>query len=1083
MLDAAIVDCFACPRLVAWREEAARDQGRPVPRRDLLGAAGPGLRRSAARGSWSSGSRRRRTAATAPGGCSRATSPASSCGGRSTRRASRPADVSRRADDGLTLHGPADRRGRPVRAAGQQADARGAATVPAVPRPRAPAAARACGWSCALGAIGWDAALRTARGARPSTSPRPQPRFGHGAEAAARAVHAARHATTRASRTRSPASSPSRCSSRSSRAPASSPGSAGSPTGRPATSRTLVVPWRRSATTTRSSASSAAPSDADDQARVPQARPAVAPRRQHGARRAGAVQGDQRGLPGPVRSAAPPGLRHVRAGRRRRRRGGGVRGRGFGGFSRHLRRVLRRRRWPARARRARPQTGADLRYDLRITFEEAVLGTEKEIEFPVLGRCETCSGTRRRARARSPIECPQCKGRGEVRSVRQTMLGQMVNVSHVPALPGRGQDRRDAVRHVPAARAGPSAAGRCASRSRRASTRATRSASRTRARPGRAAGRRAACTSRSTSRRTRRSAARARSCSTRPTSRSSRRRWARRSTVPTVEGDEEVEIKPGTQPGHRDPAARPRRAAPPPAARPRRPPRPRQRRRAHEAVEEAARAARGRTPTEVGRARRARAGERRASGERGCATPSVTAIRRGIDARAVGRRHVAGARGRGGPRGGRGRVARSWRASRPAAPASSRRSSSSRRASPRASTRRGPPSSAPTCRRRRRRGARRGRAASTRRWGISRRSGCGRSATWPSRVVHEADWADAWKAHFPVLRVGRRLVDPADVAAPPRASRTTSSWRWTRAWRSGPASTPRPGCAWRRSRRWADDGERSTAAGRVLDVGSGSGHPRDRGAACWARRASLGVDTDPIAVEATAANAARNGLGGVIAARDGLAAPSGEPPFDLVLANLIASLLVRLADRAARPSCDPAGRCSRRGSSSTASRRSRRAFAARGLRRLRAAAPRATGSRSSWRRLSRGVAAYDQARRAPPHPPESSDADLFFPVILATHIALAVGLFLPSILLPFALRNRLATGGRVPRSPFVRVLLWLQAHGTLIVSGGLAITGVAHARRPRPAAAGAAVAAGGARDLRGQPARSRSSSSARTCAG
>jgi len=90
------------------------------------------------------------------------------------------------------------------------------------------------------------------------------------------------------------------------------------------------------------------------------------------------------------------------------------------------------------ARRARPQTGSDLRYDLRITFEEAVLGTEKEIEFPVLGRCDTCSGSGAKP-GTQPVECPQCKGRGELRSIRQTMLGQMVSASPCPRCRGEGK--------------------------------------------------------------------------------------------------------------------------------------------------------------------------------------------------------------------------------------------------------------------------------------------------------------------------------------------------------------------------------------------------------------------------------------------------------------------------------------------------------------------------------------------------------------------------------------------------------------------------------------------------------------------
>jgi len=89
-------------------------------------------------------------------------------------------------------------------------------------------------------------------------------------------------------------------------------------------------------------------------------------------------------------------------------------------------------------RRARPQAGADLRYDLRITFEDAVLGTEKEIEFPVLGRCDTCGGSGAKP-GTDRVTCPQCDGRGEIRTVRQTMLGQMMNVSTCPRCRGEGK--------------------------------------------------------------------------------------------------------------------------------------------------------------------------------------------------------------------------------------------------------------------------------------------------------------------------------------------------------------------------------------------------------------------------------------------------------------------------------------------------------------------------------------------------------------------------------------------------------------------------------------------------------------------
>lgn len=64
----------------------------------------------------------------------------------------------------------------------------------------------------------------------------------------------------------------------------------------------------------------------------------------------------------------------------------------------------------------------------------------------------------------------------------------------------------------------------------------------------------------------------------------------------------------------------------------------------------------------------------------------------------------------------------------------------------------------------------------------------------------------------------------------------------------------------------------------------------------------------------------------------------------------------------------------------------------------------------------------------------------WFPFLLVTHIGLAVSLFLPSILLPFALRTRRAAEASPNR--FVRFLLWMQAHGTLIIGIGLALTGI-----------------------------------------
>jgi len=63
-----------------------------------------------------------------------------------------------------------------------------------------------------------------------------------------------------------------------------------------------------------------------------------------------------------------------------------------------------------------------------------------------------------------------------------------------------------------------------------------------------------------------------------------------------------------------------------------------------------------------------------------------------------------------------------------------------------------------------------------------------------------------------------------------------------------------------------------------------------------------------------------------------------------------------------------------------------------------------------------------------------------FPLLLVAHIALAVSLVLPSILLPFALRTRRAAVDSDSR--VVQGLLYAQTHGTLVIGAGLAITGL-----------------------------------------
>ncbi|MDQ3870186.1 MAG: molecular chaperone DnaJ [Chloroflexota bacterium] len=110
---------------------------------------------------------------------------------------------------------------------------------------------------------------------------------------------------------------------------------------------------------------------------------------------------------------------------------------GFGGFS-DLFDAFFGSAAPGSARQPRPPTGSDLRYDLRLTFEESIAGAEKEIEFSSLDRCARCEGSGSEP-GTSPTTCPQCHGSGEFRQVRSTMIGQMVSVSPCPRCRGLGR--------------------------------------------------------------------------------------------------------------------------------------------------------------------------------------------------------------------------------------------------------------------------------------------------------------------------------------------------------------------------------------------------------------------------------------------------------------------------------------------------------------------------------------------------------------------------------------------------------------------------------------------------------------------
>jgi molecular chaperone DnaJ len=88
---------------------------------------------------------------------------------------------------------------------------------------------------------------------------------------------------------------------------------------------------------------------------------------------------------------------------------------------------------------AGPPRGADMEVSLDIDFRSAVFGTSKEIRVRVPVPCSTCDATGAKP-GTSATTCQMCSGAGEIRQVRQSILGQMVTARPCPRCNGMGQE-------------------------------------------------------------------------------------------------------------------------------------------------------------------------------------------------------------------------------------------------------------------------------------------------------------------------------------------------------------------------------------------------------------------------------------------------------------------------------------------------------------------------------------------------------------------------------------------------------------------------------------------------------------------
>ncbi len=154
------------------------------------------------------------------------------------------------------------------------------------------------------------------------------------------------------------------------------------------------------------------------------------------------------------------------------------------------------------------------------------------------------------------------------------------------------------------------------------------------------------------------------------------------------------------------------------------------------------------------------------------------------------------------------------------------------------------------------------------------------------RALSEEDWANAWKAYYPVLQVGERfVVVPAWRRFRPRSGQLLL--RLDPGMAFGTGLHPTTQLCLRAIERYAQPEMR------VLDLGTGSGI-----LAIAVSKVGVGsilaVDKDPVAVQAARQNVRRNRQAGNIEIREGTLQPE-MGPFDLILGNLLAKVLLDLA--------------------------------------------------------------------------------------------------------------------------------------------------------------------------------------------
>ena len=92
----------------------------------------------------------------------------------------------------------------------------------------------------------------------------------------------------------------------------------------------------------------------------------------------------------------------------------------------------------SRSANSGPMKGANVRASVRITFDEAISGCEKELELTLKDECPTCHGSGAKP-GTSPVTCSKCGGKGQVVFTQQSLFGMVRNVQTCPDCHGTGK--------------------------------------------------------------------------------------------------------------------------------------------------------------------------------------------------------------------------------------------------------------------------------------------------------------------------------------------------------------------------------------------------------------------------------------------------------------------------------------------------------------------------------------------------------------------------------------------------------------------------------------------------------------------